>query len=93
MNSSHGVAKSGIEMISESVHAYSYFILTSQASTRPGMLGDTAPALAAQRIFYVNMKNVINKAVSLKNDIERYQRSIKYARSTLDYSIGKGYIS
>ena len=36
------------------------------------------------------MKDVIDKAVSLKNDIERYQRSLKYARSTLDYSIGKG---
>ena len=90
MNSSHGFTKYGIEKISESARAYSYLILTSQASARHGILGDTAPALVAQRIFYDNLKDVIDKAVSLKNDIERYQRSLKYARSTLDYSIGKG---
>ena len=90
MNSSHGFTKYGIEKISESARAYSYLILTSQASARHDILGDTAPALVAQRIFYDNLKDVIDKAVSLKNDIERYQRSLKYARSTLDYSIGKG---
>ena len=54
MNSSHGFTKYGIEKISEPVRAYSYLILTSQASARHGILGDTAPALAAQRIFYDN---------------------------------------
>ena len=90
MNSSHEFTKYGIEKISESARAYSYFILTPQASSRHGILGNTAPVLAAQRIFYDNLRDVIDKAVSLKDDIERYQRSLKYARSTLDYSIGKG---
>ena len=37
MNSSHGFTKYGIEKISESARAYSYLILTSQASARHGI--------------------------------------------------------
>ena len=89
-NSSHGFTKYGLEKISESVRAYSYLVLTSQAAARHGILGDTAPALAAQRIFYDNLDDVIYKAVSLEADIGRYQETLKYASSTLDYSVGKG---
>ena len=63
-------------------------MLTSQASARHGILGDTAQSLAAQRIFYDNLEDVINKVVSLEDDISRYQNTLKYARSTLDYSVG-----
>ena len=90
MNSSHGFTKYGLEKISESIRAYSYLILTSQASARHGILGDTAQSLAAQRIFYDNLEDVINKVVSLEDDIGRYQSTLKYARSTLDYSVGRG---
>ena len=91
MNSSHGFTKSGVEKISESIRAYSYLVLTSQAAARHGILGDTAPALAGQRIFYDNLEDVINKVVSLEDDIERYQSTLKYARSSMsDYSVGKG---
>ena len=89
-SSSHGFTKSGVEKISESIRAYSYLVLTSQATVRHGILGDTAPALAAQRIFYDNLEDVINKVVSLEDDIGRYQSTLKYARSTSDYSVGKG---
>ena len=90
MNSSHGFTKAGLEKISESIRAYSYLVLTSQAAARHGILGDTAPALGAQRIFYDNLEDVINKVVSLEDDIGRYQSTLKYARSTSDYSVGKG---
>ena len=72
------------------MRAYSYLILTSQASARHGILGVTAQSLAAQRIFYDNLKDVINQSVSLEADIGRYQSTFKYARSTLDYLVGKG---
>ena len=90
MNSSHGFTKYGLEKISESIRAYSYLILSSQASARHGILGETAQSLAAQRILYDNLEDVISKAVSLEADISRYQSTLKYARSTLDYSVGKG---
>ena len=90
MNNSHGFSKCGLEKISESIRAYSYLVLTSQAAARHAILGDTAPALVAQRIFYDNFEDVVNKAVSLEADIGRYQSVLKYAKSTLDYSVGKG---
>ena len=65
-------------------------MLTSQAAARHGILGGAAPALVAQRIFYDNLEDVINKVVSLEDDIGRYQSTLKYARSTSDYSVGKG---
>ena len=43
-----------------------------------------------QRIFYDNLEDVINKVVSLEDDIGRYQSTLKYARSESDYSVGKG---
>ena len=66
------------------VRAYSYLILTSQASARHGILGNTAQSLAAQSLFYDNLEDVINKAVSLEDDIGRYQSTLKYAIFTLD---------
>ena len=90
MNESHGFTKAGLEKISESIRAYTYLILTSQAAARHGILGDTAPAIAAQQVFYDNLEDVIDKTVSLQADIARYQSVLKYARSTLDYSVGKG---
>ena len=90
MNSSHGFTKHGIEKISESIRAYTYLILTSQAAARHGILGEAAQSLDAQRIFYDNLEDVINKSVSLEADIGRYQSVLKYARSSLDYSVGKG---
>ena len=51
MNSSHGFTKSGVEKISESIRAYSYLVLTSQAAARHGILGDTAPATGCTANF------------------------------------------
>ena len=90
MNSSNGFTKQGLEKISESIRAYSYLILSSQAAARHGILGITAQSLAAQRIFYDNLEDVVNKAVSLEADVGRFQSTLKYASSRLDYSVGRG---
>ena len=89
MPDSHGFTKAGIEKISESIRAYTYLILTSQYAARNGILGKGAEAIVAQRIFHDNLEDVINKTVSLQDDVSRYQDSLKYARSTLDYSVGE----
>ena len=87
---SHGFTKAGIEKISESIRAYTYLVLTSQAGARHGILGSDAEAIVAQRLFHDNLEDVINKTVSLQDDVTRYQNTLKYARSSLDYSVGKG---
>ena len=68
---------------------YTYLILTSQYGARHGILGNGAEAIVAQRLFHDNLEDVINKTVSLQDDVSRYQDSLKYARSRLDYSVGE----
>ena len=76
---------------SESIRAYSLLgVDLASFGSDTVFSATTAQSLAAQRIFYDNLEDVINKAVSLENDIGRYQSTLKYARSTLDYSVGRG---
>ena len=48
---SQGFTKVGLLRISESVRAYAYLILSSQASARSGIVGNTSSALTAQKAF------------------------------------------
>ena len=48
---SDGFTDAGLYRISESVRAYAYLILSSQASARSGIVGNTASALTAQSAF------------------------------------------
>ena len=57
---SDGFTDVGLYKISESVRAYAYLILSSQASARPGIVGNTASALTAQSAFLNNFENVVN---------------------------------
>ena len=49
---SDGFTDVGLHRISESVRAYAYLILSSQASARSGIVGDMASALTAQSAFF-----------------------------------------
>ena len=48
----------GLLKILESVRAYAY--LSSQASARSGIVGNTVSALTAQSAFWNNFENVVN---------------------------------
>ena len=75
--------------ISESVRAYAYLILSSQASARSGIVGNTASALTAQSAFLNNFENVVNRRVDIREDIKHYQDTLSYASSKVDYSVGQ----
>ena len=62
--------------ISESVRAYAYLILSSQASARSGIVGNTASALTAQSAFLNNFENVVNCRVDIREDLKRYQDTL-----------------
>ena len=79
----------GLLRISESVRAYAYLILSSQASARSSIVGNTASALTAQSAFLNNFENVVNHRVDIQEDIKRYQKTFSYASSKVDYSIGE----
>ena len=60
LEKSVGFTDVGLLKISESVRAYAYLILSSQASARSGIVGNTASALTAQSAFLYNFENVVN---------------------------------
>ena len=76
-------------IIFENVRAYAYLILSSQASTRSSIIGNTVSALTAQSAFLDNFENVVNQRVDIWEDIKRYQDTLSYASSKDDYSIGE----
>ena len=86
---SQGFTDFGLFRISESVRAYAYLILSSQASARSGIIVNTASALTAQSAFLNNFENVVNQRVNIQEDIKRYQNTLSLASSKVDFSVGK----
>ena len=64
-------------------------ILTSQTSTRGPIVGHEARNLDAQRTFLNTFENIVNRRVNIPEDIRRFQKTLQYARSKVDYAIGK----
>ena len=84
-----GFTDIGLLRISESVRAYAYLILSSQASARPSIVGNMASSLTAQSAFLNNFENVVNRRVDIREDIKRYQGTLSYTSSKVNYSVGE----
>ena len=89
LEKSDGFTDVGLYKILESVRAYAYLILSSQASARSGIVGNTTSALTAQSAFLNNFENVVNCRVDIKEDIKSYQDTLSYASSKVNYSVGQ----
>ena len=55
-----GFTDVGLLRISESIRAYAYLILSSQASASSSIIGNMASSLTAQSAFLNNFENVVN---------------------------------
>ena len=64
-------------------------ILTSQTSTRGPIVGHEARNLDAQQTFLNTFENIVNRRVNIPEDIQRFQKTLQYARSKVDYVIGE----
>ena len=84
-----GFTDVGLLRISESVRAYAYLILSSQASARSSIVGNTVSTLTAQSAFLNNFENFVNRQVNIQEDIKHYQDTLSYASSKVDYSVGQ----
>ena len=89
IETSVGFTDVGLLKISESVRAYAFLILSSQASARSSIVGNSASSLTAQSAFLNNFENIVNRSVNIQEDIKRYQETLSYASSKVDYSIGE----
>ena len=86
---SDGLTTLGLQKLSETVRDYTYLILTSQTSTRGPIIGHEMRNLDAQRTFLNTFENIINRRVNIPEDIQRFQKTLQYARSKVDYVIGE----
>ena len=86
---SDGLTMLGLQKLSETVRDYANLILTSQTSTRGPVIGHEARNLDAQQTFLNTFKNIVNRRVNIPEDIRRFQKTLQYARSKVDYVIGE----
>ena len=89
IETSVGFTDVGLLRISKSIRAYAYLILSSQASARSSIVGNLASSLTAQSASLNNFENVVNHRVDIHEDIKRYQDTLSYASSKVDYSVGE----
>ena len=73
IETSVGFTDIGLLRISESVRTYAYLILSSQASARCSIIGNSASSLTAQSAFLNNFEDIVNGKVDVTEDIKRYQ--------------------
>ena len=86
---SEGLPTLGIKKLSETVQDYVYLILTSQTSTRTQIIGYDAQNLDAQQVFLNTFENIVSRRVNIPEDIRRFQKTLQYARSKVDYAISE----
>ena len=88
-DNSKGFTRAGVERINGSIQTYYWAILGSQSQTRTDILG-TDIAFDAQKQFLANNEDAINSPVDLHSQMARYQSTLKYARSKVDFVYGTG---
>ena len=86
---SDGLTTLGLQKISETVRDYTYLTLTSQTSTRGQIIGYEARNVDAQRVFLNTFEDVVARRVSIPEDIQRFQKTLQYARSKVDYVVAE----
>ena len=89
IETSDGLTMLGLQKLSKSVRDDAYLILTSQTSTRGPIVGHEARNLDAQRMFLNTFENIVDRRVNIPEHIRRFQKTLQYARSKVDYVIGE----
>ena len=85
-----GFTRIGLTMISKSVRAYVYLLLTSQVQARSKIVGKTTNAFEAQNIYMNSFEELLKSDYSIADDVARYQGVLEHAMSKVDFSVGGG---
>jgi hypothetical protein len=89
LGKSHGFTRPGVERLNDSIRTYVWLILGAQAQTRTCILG-TGTAFDAQKQFLANLEDAISSPVDLPSAIKRYQDTLQYAGSEVNFVFGIG---
>ena len=90
LKTSKGFTRIELSMISKSVRAYVYLLLTSQVQARSKIVGKAENALDAQNIYINSFEELLKSDYSIADDIARYQGVLEHAISKADFSVGGG---
>ena len=82
---SKGLTRKSIENISRSVMTHVCLVLSSQVKGRSTMVGNSAPAADAQKVFKDTFNSLIKEDLSI--DVEKYQGVLEHVLSKVDFSV------
>ena len=90
LDKSEGFMQAGMEHLMDSIRTYVWAILRAQAQTRrllsrPGRIFD------AQKQFIANIEDAIASPVDIPSSIARYQKTLGYTSTPLDFVHGIGH--
>ena len=89
LDKSEGFTQAGVERLNDSIHTYVWAILGAQAQTRSNIL-KTGTGFDAQKQFLANIEDAIASPVDIPSSIARYQKTLQYASTPLDFVFGIG---
>ena len=89
LDKSEGFTQAGVERLNDSIRTYVWAILGAQAQTRSNIL-KTWTGFDAQKQFLANIEDAIASPVDIPRSIARYQKTLQYASTPLDFVFGIG---
>ena len=88
-NKSEGFTQMGVERLNDSIRTYVWAILGAQAQTLSNIL-KAGTGFDAQKQFLLNVEDAIASPVDISSSIARYQKTLQYASTPLDFVFGLG---
>ena len=89
LDKSEGFTQAGVERLDDSIRTYVWAILGAQAKTRSNIL-KAQTGFDAQKQFVANIEETIASPVDIPSSIARYQKTLGYASTPLDFVCGIG---
>ena len=90
LDKSEGFTQAVVERLNDSIRTYVWAILRVQAQTRSNIL-KAGTGFYAQKQFLANVVDVIASPVDISSSIARYQKTLQYASTPLDFVFGIGF--
>ena len=78
-----------MERLNDSMRTYVWAILGAQAQTRSNIL-KTGTGFDAHKQFLADIEDAIASPVDIPSSISRYQKTLQYASTSLDFMFGIG---
>ena len=90
LDKSEGFTQAGVERLNDAhIRTYVWAILGAQAQTRSNIL-KTGTEFGAQKEFLADIEDAIASPVDIPRSISRYQKTLQYASTPLDFVFGIG---